>query len=351
MVGLTCRSAGRAAARPYQTKMKIIHAANELKAEGKKVCLAIGFFDGVHLGHQQIIRQTISDARQHDAVAVVLTFDKHPNSVVAPDKVPPLIYSLPQKLRAIESLGADALLLIQFDKKFSEQTGEEFVRNLARDFGKIHSVCVGADFVFGHKRSGNVTLLKKLGSEIGFQVHGLAAVSLDGQVVSSTRIRETIRAGDFDAASQMLGRTYAISGRVVEGDKIGRELGFPTANLDATNLILPPNGVYSGLVRRTGVAPVLNKTSDQTTKQIRDRRDACPTTYRVALNIGLHPTVASAKPQLRAEAHLLDFSGNLYGAELEVEIGDKLRAEKKFASPAELREQIARDIAAVRART
>ena len=187
--------------------MKIIHAANELKAEGKKVCLAIGFFDGVHLGHQQIIRQTISDARQHDAIAVVLTFDRHPNSIVAPDRVPPLIYSLPQKLRAIESLGADALLLIQFDKKFSEQTGEEFIRSLARDFGKIHSICVGADFVFGHKRSGNVALLKKLGAELDFQVHGLAAVSLDGEIVSSTRIRETIRAGDFDAASQMLGRT------------------------------------------------------------------------------------------------------------------------------------------------
>jgi riboflavin kinase / FMN adenylyltransferase len=305
--------------------MKIIHAANELKAEGRKVCLAIGFFDGVHLGHQQIIRQTISDARQHDAIAVVLTFDRHPNSIVAPDKVPPLIYSLTQKLHAIESLGADALLLIQFDKKFSEQTGEEFIRRLAHDFRKIHSICVGADFVFGHKRSGNVALLKKLGGEIGFQVHGLAAVSLDGQVVSSTRIRETIRAGNFDAASQMLGRTYAISGRVIEGDRLGHKLGFPTANLDATNLILPPNGVYSGCAKLKGQL------------------------YRVALNIGLRPTVASAKPQLRVEAHLLDFSGELYGEELEVELGEKLRDERKFASATELREQITRDIALVRA--
>jgi len=304
--------------------MKVIHAANELKAEGKKVCLAIGFFDGVHLGHQQIIRQTISDARQHDAVAVVLTFDRHPNSVVAPDKVPPLVYSLPQKLRAIESLGADVLLLIQFDKKFSKQTGEEFIRNLARDFGKIHSVCVGADFVFGHKRGGNVALLKKLGGELNFSVHGLAAVSLDGQIVSSTRIRETIRAGDFDAASQMLGRPYAISGRVIEGEKLGRQLGFPTANLKVTEQLLPPNGVYSGGAKVKGQF------------------------YRVALNIGFRPTVASGKPELRVEAHLLDFNGELYGAELEVEIGEKLRDERKFASPAELREQIARDIEATR---
>jgi riboflavin kinase/FMN adenylyltransferase len=295
-----------------------------LKAEGKKVCLAIGFFDGVHLGHQQIIRQTISDARQHGAIAVVLTFDRHPNSIVAPDKVPPLIYSLSQKLRAIESLGADALLLIQFKKKFSEQTGEEFIRSLTRDFGKIHSICVGADFAFGHKRSGNVALLKKLGGEISFQVHGLAAVSLDGQIVSSTRIRETIRAGDFDAASQMLGRTYAISGRVVEGDKIGHKLGFPTANLEVTAQLLPSNGVYSGCAKLRGQF------------------------YRVALNIGLRPTVASAKPQLRVEAHLLDFDGKLYGEDLEIEIGEKLRDERKFNSPNELREQISRDVLAVR---
>src|SRR5882724_104088 len=304
--------------------MKIIHAANELKTNGKKVCLAIGFFDGVHLGHQQIIRQTISDARQHDALAVVLTFDRHPNSIVAPDKVPPLIYSLPQKLRAIESLGADVLLLIQFDKKFSEQTGEEFVRSLARDFGKVHSVCVGADFVFGHKRSGNVELLKKLGGEIGFLVHGLAAVSLDGQIVSSTRIREMIRAGDIDAASQMLGRPYAIWGRVIEGDKVGHQLGFPTANLDATGLVLPPNGVYSGCTKLKGQF------------------------YRVALNVGFRPTVATGKSELRVEAHVLDFHGDLYGENLEVEIGEKLRDERRFDSKEELQKQIIRDIAKVR---
>ena len=305
--------------------MKIIHAANELKAEGKKICLAIGFFDGVHLGHQQIIRQTIADAHQHNAIAIVLTFDQHPNSVIAPDRVPPLIYSLPQKLRAIESLGTGALLLIQFDKKFSEQTGEGFIRSLVRDLGEIHSICVGADFVFGHKRSGNVAVLKKLGDEIGFQVHGLAAVALDGQVVSSTRIREAIRGGDLDAAGQMLGRPYAICGKVIEGDKIGRQIGFPTANLDTTGLALPPNGIYAASTR------------------VGDR------SYRVALNIGVRPTVAAGS-QLRVEAHLLDFAGELYGTELELEVGDRLRAEQTFNSPEELRGQIARDIAQVRSR-
>jgi riboflavin kinase / FMN adenylyltransferase len=304
--------------------MKVIHTASELGQGNRKVCLAIGVFDGVHLGHQQIIRQTIADARLHDAVALVITFDRHPNTVVAPDRVPPLIYSPSQKLRAIESLGADALLEIHFDKTFSEKTGENFIAGLARDFGKIHSVCVGADFVFGHKRSGNVDLLKKLGGELNFHVHGLAAVSLDGHVVSSTRIRETIRAGNFDAASQMLGRPYAICGRVIEGDKLGRTFGFPTANLDVTRLVLPANGVYAAATQFQGRF------------------------YRAALNIGMRPTLASPRPQLRVEAHLIDFSGELYGTELELEIGEKLREERKFGSLEELRHQIELDVTKVR---
>ena len=304
--------------------MKIIHAANELGNGSRKVCLAIGVFDGVHLGHQQIIRQTVADARQHDAVALVVTFAQHPNAVVAPEKTPPQIFSRSQKLRAVAALGAEALLEIPFTKSFSEKSGEVFIRELARDLGKIHSVCVGADFVFGHRRSGNVALLKQLGAEICFQVHSLAAVALDGETVSSTRIRQAIRSGQLDAASQMLGRPYAICGRVMAGDRIGRELGFPTANLDAAKLALPPNGVYAG---RTN---------------FNDRF------YRVALNLGTRPTVATA-PQLRVEAHLLDFAGDLYGAELAVEITAKLRAEQRFNSPAELRAQIERDVVAARA--
>jgi riboflavin kinase/FMN adenylyltransferase len=303
--------------------MNIIRTATELKTGGKRVCLAIGFFDGVHLGHQQIIRQTIADARQHHGIALVLTFDKHPNAIVAPEKTPPLIYSLPQKLRAIQSLGIEDILLIGFDKEFSQQSGEEFVRALARDFGKIHSICVGADFAFGHKRSGNVALLKKLGTELHFLVHGISAVSLDGQAVSSTRIREMIRAGNLDDASQMLGRPYGICGKVVAGDKLGRTLGFPTANLDIDGLVLPPNGVYAAVTRNEGRL------------------------YRAALNIGVRPTVAAGRQQ-RVEAHLLDFDGDLYGRELEIEIGEKLREEKKFGSPRELKEQITKDIAAVR---
>jgi riboflavin kinase/FMN adenylyltransferase len=304
----------------------MIQAARELAAGDRKVCLAIGFFDGVHLGHQQIIRQTIIDARQHNAVALVVTFDRHPNTIVAPDRVPPLIYSLPQRLRAIEALGADTLLLIHFDKPFSEQPGETFVRALARDVGQLQSLCVGASFTFGHKRDGNVALLKKLGAELDFVVHGLAAVSLDGQMVSSTRIREAIRTGALDEAGQMLGRPYSLSGRVIHGTQLGGRIGFPTANLDVTGLALPPNGVYAGHVIHNG------------------------TSHRAVLNIGFRPTLREAAPQLHVEAHLLDFAGALYGEELEIAFAEKLRDEKKFGSVDELKAQIARDIAEAKSR-
>jgi riboflavin kinase / FMN adenylyltransferase len=300
--------------------MRIIHAANELNPGGRKVCLAIGFFDGVHLGHQQIIRQTITDARQHEALALVITFDRHANTVVAPSRVPPLIYSLPQKLRAIESLGPDALLLMHFDKALSLESGEAYIRGLARDLRQIQSLCVGTNFVFGHKRGGNVELLRKLGAELKFVVHGMAAVSLDGRAVSSTRIREAIQAGDLDRVSQMLGRAYSVAGTVVRGDGLGHQLGFPTANLDAASLVLPPHGVYAVHAETGGRS------------------------YRAVLNIGLRPTLKDPNPQLRVEAHLMDFAADLYGQELEVVFVERLRPEQKFASLAELRQQIAQDI-------
>ncbi|MSU26677.1 MAG: bifunctional riboflavin kinase/FAD synthetase [Pedosphaera sp.] len=305
--------------------MPILTAATELRARPRKVCVAIGVFDGVHLGHQQVIRQTLGDARQHEGVPVVITFDRHPNAVVAPDRVPPMLHSLPQKLRAIESLGIANTLLIRFDRAFSEQTGEQFIRSLALDFGHLHSVCVGSEFTFGHKRSGNVALLKQLGAELKFIVHGLAAVSLDGEPVSSTRIREAVRTGDLDSASQMLGREYSIAGSVIRGDQLGRKLGFPTANLDVAGLILPPNGVYAVHARVAG-------------------RE-----HRGALNLGLRPTLASPTPRLQCEVHLLDFAEEIYGEELELTFATKLRDEQKFPDLAALQSQIHRDFAAARA--
>ena len=303
--------------------MLLIHEARELNPRQSRVCAGIGVFDGVHLGHQQVIRQTIADARRHEARAVVVTFDRHPNVVVAPSRVPPLIQSNAQKLRALEGLGVDVTWLIRFDEKFSRQTGEIFVRRLHDELGHLLSVCVGSEFTFGHKRSGTVSLLQQLGAELHFDVHGLAAVALDGQVVSSTRIREAIGRGEFDAADQMLGRNFALDGRVVRGDQLGRKLGFPTANLDVTGRILPPDGVYAAHVE-TGTQ-----------------------SHRAVVNIGVRPTVGGS-PVQRVEAHVLDFEGDLYGQELEITFAQRLRDEKKFSSLDDLKHQIAFDITTAR---
>jgi riboflavin kinase/FMN adenylyltransferase len=301
--------------------MNIIHTAAELNPAGRKISLAIGFFDGVHLGHQEIIRRTLADARGGGALALVVTFDRHPNTVVAPHRVPPLVYPLWRRLRAIEATGIDALLLIRFDKAFSEQTGGEFIRGLAQDAGAIGSICVGASFSFGHKRSGNVALLMELGAALGFEVHGMPAVALDGQPISSTRIRDAIRSGDLGGASRMLGRPCSLSGRVVAGDRLGRQLGFPTANLDVAGLVLPPGGVYRAQALLPGGAA-----------------------HPAVLNIGHRPTLGAPVAELRVEAHLMDFDADLYGQELEIVLIEKLREERKFASLAELKEQIARDV-------
>jgi riboflavin kinase/FMN adenylyltransferase len=300
--------------------VNVVHQPAEARSNGDRFCVCIGFFDGVHIGHQQIIRQTLADARLYEARPLVITFDKHPNTVVAPERVPPLIYSPPQKLHAIENLGVEDVLLFHFDKALSQRTGGEFIRQLASDLGSLRSVCVGANFVFGHRRSGNVELLERLGGELGFIVHGMAAVALDETPVSSTRIRGAIRSGNLDFASQMLGRTYSISGEVLRGDALGRQLGFPTANIDFTGRVLPPNGVYA-------IHAIVGQKR-----------------HRGVLNIGVRPTLRNPNPELRVEAHLLDFEGDLYGHELEVILRRKLREERQFSGLDELKRQIQLDV-------
>lgn len=304
--------------------MQLVRHAGDLKTEGRKVCLAIGVFDGVHLGHQQVIRQCILDARQQDGLAVAVTFDRHPMAVVAPERAPLLIYSLNQRLEVIGSLGVDAILVLDFSPELSRLPGRDFIENLRRDLGPLGSICVGATFTFGYKRSGTVTLLKELGSELGFSVHGLAALSLDGEVVSSTRIREAIRRGDIESATQMLGRSYSLRSTVIQGDHLGRKLGFATANLDVRGLLTPPTGVYVAHAR------------------VADRR------LNAVVNIGTRPTLGTTDPVLRVEAHILDFAADIYGAKIELSFLQYLRPEKKFANVEELKAQISRDIEAAR---
>ena len=305
--------------------MKTFDDPAQFDRQGRKVCLAIGVFDGVHLGHQQVLRQAIADASQHHGSALAVTFDRHPSAIVAPANAPSLIYSLPQKLRMLGEFGLTATWTIRFDEPFSKQSGEAFVRNLVRDFKSVFSICVGSSFRFGQGRGGDVALLQKLGKELGFSVHGIAAVSLDGQAVSSTRIREAIRSGNLDDASQMLGRPYSLSGQVSSGDGLGRKLGFPTANLEVNGLTLPPNGVYAvhGVLQNEKLPAVVN--------------------------IGLRPTLQSPAPTLRVEAHLLDFNEDLVGRELELVFVERLRDEQRFPNLTALQQQIATDISRARA--
>ncbi len=305
--------------------MKIVHTAQELASPNRPAHAAIGVFDGLHLGHQAIIRQTLEDARATGGRCIVITFDRHPNAVVAPQHAPPLIYSLPKKAEVITSLGVEAMLELRFDEDFSRQTATDFIRGLARDLGQLKSLSVGANFTFGYRRGGNVGLLQQLGQELGFTAYGLPAVELDGVTISSTRIRDAIRAGQLELASRLLGRPYSLEGAVVAGDQIGRTIGFPTANLDVPGLLLPPHGVYAVEAITGGRA------------------------YPAVLNIGHRPTLKSPAPQLRVEAHLIQTQLDLYSTRLELVFKARLRSEMPFHSLDELKAQIARDIASAQA--
>jgi riboflavin kinase / FMN adenylyltransferase len=304
--------------------MQVIHHPSELPRGGRPVCVALGMFDGVHLGHQRVIGQTVQDAGVFDGISLAITFDQHPCAVVAPDRTPPLIQHLSQRLKAMASVGAEAILLIHFDEAFSRQPAEPFIRALTRDAGQIASISIGTNFCFGYKRSGNVAVLRALGTELGFAVRAVPAVLKHGEVVSSTRIREAVQLGKIDLASEMLGRRYTIAGRVVAGERLGRKLGFPTANLDLLGLVLPPVGVYAGWARVAG-------------------QD-----HWAVANIGYRPTVSSPQTLLRTEVHVLGLDREIYGEELEFVFGARLRPEQKFASLNDLRLQISQDIQSAR---
>lgn len=304
--------------------MKVLGEPAELAAAGRPVALAIGVFDGVHLGHQEVIRRTVAAARRADGPAVVATFDRHPNAIVAPERTPPAILPASLRLRAFAALGVDATWLIRFDAAFSRQTGEEFVRRLVAGFGRVAHICVGRDFHFGWRRSGDVDLLRRLGEQLGFTTEAVPPQTLAGRTLSSTGVRELIRQGALDEAARWLGRPYQLAGPVVRGDGLGRKLGFPTANLEVSGLQLPPPGVHAAwALRPEGWQPAV-------------------------MNIGTRPTVAAAAGELRVEVHVLTGRGEWYGEELIVQPVRRLRAEQRFASLEDLKAQITRDCAAAR---
>ena len=299
--------------------MKQLSQANDLN-NNRKVCLAIGMFDGVHLGHQKVLQNAINAASQSNAISVAVTFDQHPANIISPKNAPSLIQTQAQRNRSIELLGVDAILIIKFNEAFSRKTGKSFIQELAQGFGSIHSISVGNDFMFGHNRDGNFQLLQKLSQELNFLTYGLQPVKLNGQIVSSTRIRSALINGKIDDAKQMLGRKFSIEGPVVKGDGKGRKIGFPTANIDTKNLILPPNGVYASYTKFNGK------------------------THKSLLNIGVRPTIIKPNPSIQVEAHILKFNENIYDQVIDIELIEKLRNEMKFESIEELKKQISCDI-------
>lgn len=281
--------------------------------------LALGNFDGLHRGHQKIVERIRRSAADRGATALVLTFDPHPPRVVRPDKAPPLLMTMPQKVRALERAGLQGVAVVRFTEAFSKWTPEQFVRQVLVDWLRVSEVWVGADFLFGHERAGTFSVLRTLGLQHGFRVEKIDPVRYKEFVVSSTRIRRLVAEGRVDEAGALLGHHYAIDGVVTAGAGRGRTLGFPTANLSTDNELVPPTGVYA------------------TTAELQGTR------WPAVTNIGVRPTFESAG-NLCVETHILGLQADVYGAPLSLSFIQRLRDERKFPDVDALREQIAADI-------
>jgi riboflavin kinase/FMN adenylyltransferase len=297
--------------------------------------VAIGAFDGVHLGHQAVLRLVHDLARARGLSATVLTFDRHPAEIVRPESAPCLLTTLEQQLELLEATSAvDECLVLSFDHARSKEPAEQFVEELLASVLHARLVVVGADFHFGYRRHGDVPLLQRMGAELGFETIGVGLVaSPDGMSVpsdaapySSTRVRTLLAGGDVEGAAAILGRPHEVRGPVEHGDGRGRELGFPTANVSVSQrFCLPAEGVYAGtLAAADGIA-----------------RPA-------ALSIGRRPTFYAEHGLLLLEAHVLDFDGDLYGAQTKVRFHRRLRGQERFDRVDDLVAQMRRDVEQVR---
>ncbi len=307
--------------------MEVIEDIQSLRELRGPLHLAIGVFDGLHLGHRAVIEDAARSAAEKGGTAVVVTFDPHPVEVLNPDKAPRLLTDTPHKLRLLErALGVGFVLLIRFDAAFAALSGEDFVGALLdrSPDGGIARISVGHDWRFGRGRSGDLALLEHLGLARGFAVSGLGTIELDGIRVSSTRVREALAAGDLVMASRLLGRSYSVHGSVERGRQLGRTLGFPTANLAVRREQLPPAGVYA---TRTRVGQEV---------------------FGGVANLGHRPTVDGAGAELRLEVHLFGLDREIYGEDVEVEFVTWLRAEQRFEGLEALKGQIARDVSAAK---
>ena len=291
-------------------------------ASGVARAVAIGNFDGVHRGHAALIRATVAAARNASLEACVLTFSPHPARLLAPDRAPPLLMPEARKIELLLALGVDRVLVQPFDWALAALSPHAFAHDLLRDRIDARVVSVGYDFSFGAKRAGTVTTLGELGREMGFVAHIAPAVRVRGVVCASSAIRALITAGRVDEAEALLGRPAELEGQVVHGAQRGRTIGFPTINVAYQNEVAPASGVYVGEV------------------QLADGR-----VHRAAINVGTNPTFTEAGAPVRVEAHLLGYSGDLYGQHVRLGFWQRLRDEKKFGGIDALVAQIRADLA------
>jgi riboflavin kinase/FMN adenylyltransferase len=299
--------------------MKVLHSIEELQEIEGPTHLAIGVFDGVHLGHQAVIRQAVEAARISGGSAAVLTFHPHPVRVLRPNDAPRSLTSTQHKQQFVERLGIDAFLIQEFSLAFARTKPEDFIRQLVQSSNQLKTICVGEDWSFGANRSGTVSLVRTLAESYHFRLQDIAPLAVDGQIVSSTRIREAVEQGDFSLAERLLGRPFTILGTVVEGNHLGRKLGYPTANLRAHNEQFPPDGVYAVTAFHRG------------------------TEYGGVANIGFRPTIQERGGERLLEVYLFGFNREIYGDDVEVRFLKYLRPEKKFENLSDLQAQIMKD--------
>ncbi|QOL25780.1 bifunctional riboflavin kinase/FAD synthetase [Thalassotalea sp. LPB0316] len=294
--------------------MQLIRGINNIQPEDHGCVLTIGNFDGVHLGHQRVIEALIEKAKQHNAVPTVMVFEPQPQELFAGDKAPARLTRLRDKYRYLAELGVERLMCVSFSKAFASQTAQTFIEELLVKRLGVKHLIIGDDFRFGKQRQGDFNMLKVYGERLGFSVTDTASFKLEDCRISSTAIRQALEQDHLAEAARMLGRDYAISGKVFHGEKNGRKFGFPTANVSLKRRVSPVSGVYAVRVKH----------NEQE--------------YFGVANIGCRPTLAGVRQQL--EVHIFDFNQMIYGQHIEVIMLKKLRAERKFDSLDALTQQI-----------
>lgn len=306
--------------------VSVITNLKDLKPIEQSLHLALGVFDGVHIGHRAVIESAVAASKLEGGLSGVLTFDPHPIKVLAPHLAPQrILASLNHKKELLAALGVDVMVVISFTKEFAEREAIDFLNEVHENVQDLKTLAIGEDWKFGKGRQGDMALLKEFGKEHSVTINALSAVMLGGERVSSTRIRKSIQDGDLQSAASMLGREYTVLGTVIHGRQLGRQLGFPTANLRVYNEQLPCDGVWAVEV----------------TLQNGDL-------HKGVGNLGLRPTVEGADAKRMLEIHLLDFSSDIYDTDMEVRFLKYVRAEQKFASLDDLKAQIDSDVADVR---